>query len=357
MKKLFSILALCLFFIPLVGCSAKPELHVLNWGDYMDPDLIKQFEDEFNVRVIYRQVGSNEEMATQLQAAQNTYDIVIPSEYMIDKLIDLGLIQTIDFDQLENKAGLTVFPELLALYDGTGIAPYVIPYTWGTVGIMYKKGNSALKSLIESKGWGALFEDSNTYDVGMYDSARDAVAVSLMYKGFNVNSEIESELLAAEQALIDGNFSWGEDSLRGFVISGVLDMAVVYSGDYFSEYYYAVEDDREITFDFFVPNTTNVWMDAMVIPTGSPNPELAYSFIDFFLRPEVALANSTWIGYAPCYQEIYDEMIKDSTYGYDLPSFNPYPEGSIREMYVYGSDWRSDRITQIRDNAIMSDGN
>jgi len=356
MKKLFNVLILAFLTLALIGCSAKPELHVLNWGDYMDEELIQQFEDEYHVRVVYREVGSNEEMATQLQAAQNSYDIVIPSEYMIDKLIDLNLLQTLDFSKLENRDGLTVIPELYALYSGTGIAPYVIPYTWGTVGILYDNQDEALQTLIETKGWAAVFEDSNTYDVGMYDSPRDAVGVSLMYCGYNVNSEVEAELAEAEDALIGGNFSWGEDSLRGFVISGVLDMAVVYSGDYFSEYYYAVEDDREIRFDFFVPETTNVWMDAMAIPAGAPNAELAYQFIDFFLRPDIALSNSIWIGYAPCYEEIYDEMITDGTYGYDQPNFNPYPEGTTRQMYVYGSDARSERITQIRDNAIMSDG-
>jgi spermidine/putrescine-binding protein len=355
MKKLFSAVLLVVALLAVTACASTPKLHVINWGDYMDKTLIAQFEAEYGVEVVYREVGSNEEMATLLQAGQSPYDVCIPSDYMLDKLIDLGLIQTIDFGQLEHYGDLTIIPDLFALYAGSGLSPYVVPYAWGTMGILYDSTDAGLKTLIETEGWAALFEYTDIYDVGMYDSPRDAVAAALLYKGYDVNSADAGELAEAEAALVDGSFSWGEDNLRGLVISGVLDMALVYSGDYFSEYYFAVEDGLEVTFDYYVPETTNVWMDAMAIATSSENPGLAHQFIDFFLREDIALQNSDYIGYAPCYEEIYSVMVTDPDYGYDMPNFNPYPEGSNREIYVYGSDLRSQQIVAIRDNAKMSD--
>jgi spermidine/putrescine-binding protein len=348
MKKVMMVCLFLLGTLALMGCSSKPKLYVLNWGDYIDEDLIDAFEDTYGVKVVYRQVGSNEEMATLLQAGSSKYDIAVPSDYMIDKLKTLNLIQPIDFSLLTNWNDLTVIPELFNLYESMGFADYVVPYAWGTIGILYNTDKAGLQALIEAEGWAAMFEYGDTYKVGMYDSPRDAVGAALLYSGFNVNSEIESELLAAENALKAGKFkAWGEDNLKSLVIQGTLDMALVYSGDYFSEYYLALEDQVRINFDYFVPETTNVWVDGMVIPTVSQNIELAHQFIDFFLVYDHALQNSDYIGYAPCFAEIYDTMVNDSDYGYDFATFNPYPDGSIRQMYQYGSNAKSEALVGI----------
>jgi spermidine/putrescine transport system substrate-binding protein len=350
-KKFLLFLVVVSATLALIGCSQKPKLYVLNWGDYMDPELISAFEKEYGVSVSYKPAGSNEEMATLLQANTTTYDIVIPSDYMIDKLIKEDMLQPINFELLTNFESLDVIDTLYDLYAASNIAPYVVPYAWGTIGILYNTTNPAIKALIEQHGWAALFEFGSTYKVGMYDSARDAVAAALLYKGFHVNSSVQSELDLAEQALKDANFNaWGEDNLKGLVISGNLDMALVYSGDYFSEYYVALEDGIAINFDFYVPESTNVWMDAMVIPKNAQNVELAHKFINFFLREDIAIANSDYIGYAPCYTSVYDALISEE-YGYDFETFNPYPEGSIRQMYVYGTDDRQSKIIAILNRA------
>ncbi len=348
MKKLIFIGLLSFFMLALVGCNSKPKLYVLNWGDYIDLDLIELFEDEYNVKVVYREVGSNEEMATLLQAGSSAYDIAVPSDYMIDKLKTLSLIQPIDFTKLSNDDNMTVIPELYELYESTGIEDYIIPYAWGTIGILYNTNKPALKTLIEAEGWAALFEYGDTYKVGMYDSPRDAVAAALLYLGYHVNSENATELLEAENALKDANFTaWGEDNLKGLVIQGTLDMALVYSGDYFSEYYLAIEDEVDVNFDYYVPQTTNIWVDAMVIPTIAQNVELAHQFIDFFLDYEIALQNSDYIGYAPTFIEIYDTMVTDPDYGYDFETFDPFPDGTYRQMYQYGTDSRSESLVSI----------
>ncbi len=350
MKKLVLLFVFVAALTTLVACSQKPKLYVLNWGDYMDTDLIAAFEEEYGVQVSYKPAGSNEEMATLLQASNTPYDIVIPSDYMIDKLIQEDLLQEIQFDLLTNYESLNVIDKLETLYQDSTIAPYLVPYAWGTIGIMYNTTNPDLKTFVETNQWGALFQ-SGSYRAGMYDSARDAVASALLYLGYHVNSDDTTELAAAENALKNAGFTaWGEDNLKGLVISGNLDLALVYSGDYFSEYYVALEDEIDITFDFYVPDVTNVWLDAMVIPKNSQNVELAHQFIDFFLRPDIAIQNSDYIGYAPCYQQVYDLMISEE-YGYDFDTFDPYPAGAVRQMYVYGSDDRQNRIVQILSRA------
>ncbi|MFH0993791.1 MAG: extracellular solute-binding protein, partial [bacterium] len=180
MKKLFIGIMACALAIALTGCMSKQKLYVLNWGDYMDPELITAFEEEFEVDVIYRPVGSNEDMATLLQAGSSVYDIVVPSDYMIGKLADMDLIQPIDFELLPHFFELSVIPKLYELYAGLGIAEYVVPYAWGTIGILYDTRIAGLAEYVETQGWAALFESTDLYDVGMYNSERDAVAAALL---------------------------------------------------------------------------------------------------------------------------------------------------------------------------------
>lgn len=351
MKRFLFLILVFAAVLAVVSCAQKPRLYVLNWGDYMDPELITAFEKEYGVRVSYKPAGSNEEMATLLQSGSQAYDIVVPSDYMIDKLIQEDMLQPIDWSKLTHWNEMTVIPKLAELIEDMPFSSYAVPYAWGTIGILYNKNASGLQSRLEADGWAAFFEGGDTYRIGMYDSPRDAVAAALLYKGFDVNSDDASQLSAAETALKNAGFdAWGEDNLKGLVISGNLDMALVYSGDYFSEYYIAMNDGLAITFDYFVPETTNVWMDAMVIPKNAPSPDLAHQFIDFLLQYDNAVQNADYIGYAPCYQEIYDELLTED-YGYDFPTFDPFPTGSNRQMYLYGSDDRQSRITAILERA------
>lgn len=351
MKRIAFTLFTALLALAVVSCSQKQRLYVLNWGDYMDPELIAAFEDEYDVRVSYKPAGSNEEMATLLQSGTQAYDIVVPSDYMIDKLIQEDMLQSIDWSKLTNWSSLEVILKLSELIETMPFADYSVPYAWGTIGILYNTNVDGLAELLEAEDWGALFDHGDEYRTGMYDSPRDAVAAALLSEGFSVNSDAASELSAAETALAQAGFdAWGEDNLKGLVISGNLDMALVYSGDYFSEYYVALEDGLDITFDFYVPEVTNVWMDAMVIPKNAQNVELAHRFIDYFLRFDIALMNADYIGYAPCYQAVYDELTS-ADYGYDFPTFDPYPLGSTRQMYLYGSDIRQSQITAILERA------
>lgn len=354
MKKGFLVLVVWLLATSVYGCSQKEKLYVMNWGDYIEPTLIAEFEKEFSAKVGYKEVGSNEDMASLIKAENATYDLVFPSDYMIDKFIQEELVQAIDFSLIPNLERLSVDETLLGLYSQSGFTDYVVPYAWGTIGIMYRTDSSGLETLLETEGWGAMFEHGSAYRVGMYNSPRDAVGAALLYLGYSVNSEAENELLEAENALKAANFyAWGEDNLKGRIIDGTLDMALVYSGDYFSEYYSAIDDEREVNFGFYVPEATNVWMDAIVIPTIAENLPLAHAFINFLLREEVAITNYEYIGYAPPYQSFYDEIFTqiETDFGGLASTFDPFPEGAERQMYVYGSDTRSNAIVDILERA------
>lgn len=348
MKKLLVVVSTLVLAIALSGCNSDKEtLYVLNWGEYMDMDLVAQFEDEFNVNVVYDEVGSNEEMEVKIKAGTTKYDIVIPSDYMIDKLRQQDLLEEIDFDLLTNLDDAGFKTEVTDLYHGKGYEPYIVPYFWGTFGIMYN-----LESVNEADldgSWDVLFDSNTTYKIGMYDSARDSVGAALLALGYDINSNVASELEAAENLLKAGNFEiFGEDNLKGHVIQGNLDLALVYSGDYFDELYAAEEDEVEITFGYYVPTVTNIWVDGMVIPTLSENVELAHDFINFFLDPEVAAQNADWVGYAPVLEDVFNTLVDpDGDYGYDYDNYDPQPLGSQRQIFEFISNERFDKLNQI----------
>lgn len=354
MKKSIVLVILVMLFAAMNSCSGNADLYILNWGDYMEETLIDEFESLYQVKVSYKTVGSNEEMATEIKKNNVVYDLMFPSDYMIDKLIQETLIQPIDFSLIPNLNDLAVVPKLAELYDESGFSDYVVPYAWGTIGILYRTDVQGLDACLENDGWGCFFEQGDTYKSGMYNSPRDAVGAALLYLGYSVNSEDAGELALAEEALTNANFfAWGEDNLKGRVIDGQLDMALVYSGDYISEYFTAIDDEREINFDFYVPEPTNVWMDAMVIPSIAQHIDLAHTFINFLLGSEVAMTNFEYIGYAPPYVEYYDDLYESMAEDYPgiAAMFDPYPDGGLREMYVYGSNERSESIANILERA------
>jgi spermidine/putrescine-binding protein len=350
-KKILMTLVLLVLSLVLVACSNKPKLYVLNWGQYMDLDLVDDFESEFGVKVVYEEVGSNEEMEIKLKQGITKYDIMIPSEYMIDKLSSENLLSPIDYSLLTNLNEVELFSDATVLYEDEDFGDYLIPYFFGTVGVMYNTTNEAVKTVVEEQGFCALFDEDSSFKIGLYDSPRDTVGAALMCLGHSVNSNVESELLEA-QALLEevlGRSSeltrFGQDDLKGDVARGNLDLALVYSGDYFEMVFEYEAEEEEINFDYFAPNHTNIWIDAFVIPKVSENKELAHSFINYFLDKEVAAANADWVGYTPVISEVYDIMVND--YGYDYEHYYPVPAGSTREVFMYISEAHAQELNMI----------
>jgi len=347
MKRIILVVSVLLITLTMAACGgdSREKLYVLNWGEYIDPDLVAAFEDEFDVNVVYQEVGSNEEMENKITTQAAPYDIVIPSDYMVDKLRQQNMLQVIDYTKLTALDEVSIKDEVLALYQGKGYEDYLVPYFWGTFGIMYNL--EAVNAEDLDGTWDVLFDPETPYNLGMYDSSRDSVGAALLALGYDVNSDVETELNEAEQLLIDGDYYiFGEDNLKGLVIDGVLDMALVYSGDYFDELYYAEEEEIDITFGYYVPEITNIWVDAFVIPTISENTDMAYEFINFFLQEENAIQNADWVGYAPVLVEAYDALVGDD-YGYDYDNYNPAPVGEQRVIFEYISNDRYDRLNQI----------
>jgi spermidine/putrescine-binding protein len=334
----------------LSACGNSVEtLRVLNWGEYMDESLVDQFEEEYDVKVVYDIVDSNEAMELRIKSGTTKYDIAFPSDYMIDKLRQQDLLNEIDYDLLPGLDNVSFKSEVSSLTADEAYNDFFVPYFWGTLGIMYNTDEVDEEDLT---GFDVLFDPNTEYKIGMYDSARDAAAAAFLAQGYNVNTNITTELTATEDYMAAGVYDYfGTDNLKTLVQSGNLDMALVYSGDYFDQLYVAEEAELEINFAYFVPETTNIWVDGFVIPTTSENIDLAHKFINFFLDLDVTSQNADWVGYAPVLTESYNLLVSDE-YGYgEYDNYDPFPAGTTRQVYKFISDTRFTRLNELLDIA------
>ena len=337
MKKIFTVFLATIVLFSFFACGSnndKEELYILNWGEYMDMDLVDKFEAKYNCEVIYDEVSSNEEMYTKLKANTTSYDLMFPSEYMVDKMMQEDLLNKIDKTAIDFDSFYPKSLEILRTIDKNN--DYAIPYVWGTLGIMY---NDSVKDIVVNNGYKVLFEDfSGIEKIGMYNGAKDSIASALLYLGYDVNTADLDELKAAEEALMNMDYEmFGDDNLKTNVVSGNLDVALVYSGDFLTAAYEAIEDGRTIDFGYYAPDTTNLWVDTIVIPKTSQNQELANKFIAFICDSENALQNSYYIGYCPTIMSAADAMINDEELEEitTLDSFIPYHEGMNAKIYKY----------------------
>ena len=351
MKKMIIMVVFFALVFSLSACDNRPTLRVLNWAEYIDDELVARFEEEYKVKVVYDTVDSNEAMELRIKAGTTKYDIAFPSDYMIDKLSQQNLLNEIDYAKLIGFENISIKQEVVDLTSNETYNPYFVPYFWGTIGIMY---NLEDVNEVDLTGFDVLFDPDTPYKIGMYDSARDAVAAALMAQGFSVNTNVASELDATETYMSNGVYDYfGTDNLKTLVESGNLHMALVYSGDYFDQLYVAEEEEREVTFGYFVPATTNIWVDGFVIPTTSENTDLAHDFINFFLDLDVSAQNADWVGYAPVLTETYKLLVSDE-YGYDYDNYNPFPVGANREIYQFISNERFTRLNEMLDAAKIN---
>lgn len=312
-RKLFAGIGACAVIAVAVICvinfsaiSNKPELRVYNAGEYIDTELLTRFEEEYNCKVVYETFDSNESMYTKLQSGSE-YDIIIPSDYMIERLIEEDYLQEINWDLITNKEAIV--PSLLDNnFDPEG--KYAVPYYWGTVGILYDKTQVDKKDL--SAGWEILKNTKYKGGIYMYDSERDAFMVALKALGYSMNTHNKYELKEAYEWLIEQNETmepvYVGDDVMDNMISGNKLMAVVYSGD--GAYIISENENME----FFVPNQgSNVWTDGMLITKNCEQVELAHKYIDFFLREDVAIQNTAYIGYDSSVKSVY-EYYRDEEY-------------------------------------------
>lgn len=311
MKKL---IVLCIL-LTLVGCSKSDPvdkygsdvLNVFNWGEYIGEDVIVNFEEEYGVKVNYSLFDSNEIMYTKLLSG-NTYDVIVPSDYMIERLMEEDLIQPLDYSYMTNLDDLD--PEVLTLrdeYDKDG--KYSIPYFWGTVGLVYNKNNVDIDKLNEL-GWNILKDTEYSNNIFMYDSERDSFMVALKALGYSMNTENMDEINKAYEWLCDLHDTMSPayvtDEVTDAMINNEKDIAVVYSGD--AAYIISQNDDMA----YYVPKEgTNVWSDGFVIPSNAKNPKLANEFINYMMSYDAAMDSSIEVGYTSANNKVVEELSSD----------------------------------------------
>ncbi len=327
MKKIIMLASIALGVSVLPGCSFKDKLYILNWGDYMSEDMIEDFEDEFDVKVVYKTADSNESMYTLIDNETLPYDLVFPSDYMIEKLKTDNLIQKLDLTKLDNLSALGSYTDGLDdLLKECTYNDYFIPYFWGSLGIMYNTKNTELKTMIEENNWDVFFDSTlyNDYDVAMYDSSRDAFAAAQLYKGFDLNTTDKTELDECASVLKNNGYQFGTDTIKSRISTGNLDYGLVYSGDFFDQLW--SDEGKTINYDIHVPtDSNNVFFDGVCIPVTSEETDLAYEFINFMLDFDNALDNAYEVGYTPVFQSVYKAICEDDEmeYATEFPAFHP----------------------------------
>lgn len=298
------IAAVCIFKFSAI--SNQNEIRIFNSGEYVDTELIARFEEENNCKVIYETFDSNESMYTKIQSGAE-YDILIPSDYTIERLIEKKYIRKIDWDKISNKDA--VIPELFHKDFDKGLK-YSVPYYWGAVGILYDKTKVDRKDL--EQGWNILRNKKYKGKIYMYDSERDSFMVALKALGYSMNTKDKSQLSEAYDWLVKQQEEMDPvyvgDDVMDNMISGNKAIAVVYSGDGA----YIIDENENM--ELYIPHQgTNVWTDAMVITKHCKNTELAYKYIDFFLQEDVAKQNTEYIGYDSAVKSVY-EYFRDDAY-------------------------------------------
>ena len=314
--KRFLLLTLALVLaVPVTACrSAAADtttggvVNVFNWEDYIDPAVIEMFEEQTGITVNYMCFTTVEDMIVQVEANPGAFDVCFPSDYIIERMMNKGMLAEINFDNIPNadprNPETCQTLELLLNPDYDQENRYSVPYMWGTVGVLYNV--PMVEALLpefdpETASWSILWDTRLMRNVIMMDSIRDSMGVTLKYLGYSANSIEIPELFAARDRLIEQKKlgvvkAYQVDETKDKMAAGEAAMAVMWSGDAM----YAIDkagDDIEL--DYFVPvEGSNVWCDAAVIPATAKNKENAEKFINFLCDPEIAALNWNYIWYS-----------------------------------------------------------
>lgn len=282
------------------------EVKVYNWGEYIDEEVIQMFEKETGIKVVYDTFETNEEMYPIIETGGVAYDAVCPSDYIIEKMIANDLLAEIDFDKIPNMK----YVDKTILEGSKAFDPenkYSVPYTYGTLGIVYNK--TMVKDKVDS--WNILWDKKYSGEVLMYNSVRDLFVAPLRLNGNSINTTDKKELEAAKQKLIEQKplvQSYVMDQIKDTMISGSAAIAMAYSGEVL-----AMQEANE-DLEYVIPKEgTNYFIDSWVIPKNAKNKENAEAWIDFLNRPDIAYKNFEYITYATPNtgaQEQMDEELK-----------------------------------------------
>jgi spermidine/putrescine transport system substrate-binding protein len=290
----------------LSGCAKKQEqkvVNVYNWGENIDESIFKIFEKQTGIKVNYTTYESNEQLYAVLKMGGTNYDVIIPSDYMISRLIEEGMLEKLDFNNIPN------FDNIDERYKNLEYDPaneYSVPYTWGVVGLIYN--TSMIDDEITS--WGALFDPKYSGQILQFDNSRDAMATALFHLGYSVNTTDEAELNEAYELLVQQ-----KTILQGYVMDQIYDK--LEGGEAAIGPYYAgdallmMENNPDLA--FVVPEEgTNLFVDAMCIPKGAVNKENAELFINFMCDTDIALKNMAVTCYATPVRTAYEALDEET---------------------------------------------
>ena len=318
-KRLTSLLLalVLLFALALPAFAAREEITVYNWGQYISDgtddslDVIAAFEEETGIHVNYITFDSNESMYTKLKTGGASYDVIIPSDYMIAKLIEEDMLEPLDFSNIPNYVGIDeAFRD--QAYDPENT--YSVPYTWGTVGLIY---NRQYVSDEDAQSWSCLWNSKYAGKILMFDNPRDAFAIAESILGYSLNTTNAAELRQCADLLAQQ-----KPVLQAYVMDQIFDkmqrgeawIAPYYAGDYLT----MVEENPDLGFSH-PQEGFNIFIDAMCIPKGCQNKTGAEAFINFLCRPDISAANLDYIGYSTpisAAKEYMDEEVISSPVSY-----------------------------------------
>lgn len=307
-------------------------LHLYNWGEYTGENIIADFEKETGATVIQENFDSNEQMYIKV-ANKEPYDLLVPSDYMVERLIQEDLLQKLDHSKL------TCMDKLADAVKGLPYDPdneYSVPYFWGTVGIVYDKTKVDIKDL-EEEGFGIFLDEKYKGDVYLYDSERDSFMMALKALGYSMNTTDEQEIQEAYEWLVECVETMDTEIVTDEIIDNMAQgrkaLGLIYSGD--ATY---VMDENENMGYYMPKNGTNLWSDAMVIPKNAKNPELAHAFINYASDYAGAYDNSSYVGYTSANQEVMDDIYGEGGDYEGIDAYIPRTDNPNDEIFVYNED-------------------
>lgn len=314
-------------------------LHVYNWGEYTGENILANFEEQTGATVIMELFDSNEQMYLKV-ANGEAYDILVPSDYMIQRLIQEDLLQKLDQDKL------TCMDLLAKDVKGLPYDPkneYSVPYFWGTVGIVYDKTKVDENDLKE-QGFNIFLNEKYTGDIYLYDSERDSFMMALKALGYSMNTENEQEIQEAYDWLVQCVQTMEPEIVTDEIIDNMAQgrkaMGLIYSGDAA----YVMSENENM--GFYMPESgTNIWSDAMVIPKNAKNPDLAHAFINYVSDYEGAYDNSSYVGYTSANEEVMSVLSGEGGDYEGINAYLPRTGNEKDEVFVY-----NEKIKQIISN-------
>ncbi len=362
LTRIFTFVAATLIALSCIPAKTeaaeKKKLYVFNCGDYIAETTVDKFEAAYpEYEVVYEVFDTNEAMYQKLINSNVPYDVLIPSDYMIERLIKEDRLKEIDMTKLEN------YKYIGEPYKNTNYDPankYSVPYMWGTLGILYN--TEKVDDTVDS--WSILWNEKYKGQILMLDSMRDSMAVALKKLGYDLNTTKSEEINAASNALVEQKplvAEYGVDILKEKMIQGSYAFTVAYSGDalYMQNQNAELRGGKSVL-EYVIPKEgSNFWIDAMCIPKTSENTEGAMKFIDFMCSTEIAYDNVSYIEYSTPHTQALEKLGEDYIKN---PIYNPSPdilanctsfsylEPEVQD--VYNKAWESVRLGSSNSNTI-----